>query len=568
MGIRAGVGFVLVFVLLLGLLAPLGCAQRRSGKLVSTPLAGGPGRTRVAGAAHGVAPEGLGHGNLRVNQDVSGQLQNEPSLAVDPARPELVLGAAIDRRLGFYSIGIYLSRDAGESFVDSVTPHRRYVSQFDPSVAYCGDGTALLGYLDTMGEGFPHRLVVTRSLDGGETWLAPGVPYEGTAPLADRPYVACAPEGGAHPNRAYVVWTSVVEGVGNTTRAAYSDDRGQTWAGVQTISGVGSNIGPMVAAGRDGEVWASWQGDVHIEVARSLDGGQSWGPVLRPSSVDAIGPGPYFRRWSFPTIAVDRSEGEFAGHVYLVWADQRGGDADILFTRSTDGGASWSDPFRVNDDTPGLGCDQYFPWMAVDAAGGVHVMWHDHRSDPQNRSYHVYLASSRDGGARFDRNQRLTDTASDGSLASFLGDYAALGVGGERVHVLWADLRAGNGDADLYLETVRAYGYDTVGSVRFLSDGVSLDFEELSPRQGDAIVYDLLIGDVGELGGAAPWTNATCLAEDLAGPPAHVPDEPEPGHALYVLLRASGPRGTGSYGWSSGHPDTRDGFDESGPCTP
>ena len=46
-----------------------------------------------------------------------------------------------------------------------------------------------------------------------------------------------------------------------------------------------------------------------------------------------------------PSLAVDAS-----GNMYLAWQDIRDGDYDIYFSRSTDGGVTWSAHQRLNDD--------------------------------------------------------------------------------------------------------------------------------------------------------------------------------------------------------------------------
>lgn len=57
-----------------------------------------------------------------------------------------------------------------------------------------------------------------------------------------------------------------------------------------------------------------------------------------------------FRNDSFPALAIDGS----SGALYVVWADYRSGNADILISRSRDGGDAWSAPARINADACGL----------------------------------------------------------------------------------------------------------------------------------------------------------------------------------------------------------------------
>jgi hypothetical protein len=111
-----------------------------------------------------------------------------------------------------------------------------------------------------------------------------------------------------------------------------------------------------------------------------------------------------FRTNSFPRIDVNPVNGE----VYIVYnANPVGPDgADIFFTRSTNGGATWSTPIRVNDDHTDN--DQFFPDIAVNAQGVIEVVWYDQRRDPQNLRIDVYEARSFDGGVSFGPNQKVT----------------------------------------------------------------------------------------------------------------------------------------------------------------
>lgn len=502
--------------------------------------------------------------NIRVNQDSSGRNQNETTFAINPIDPDNMIGGANDARFGSWASGYYYTLDGGATWSDGVMPERKYPNQGDPTLAYCGDGTIVFGYLDYTAAYQPHRLIVGRSDDGGQSWSGFGTVYEGSWPFADKPYIACAPDDGSfYANRAYISWTHFSSS--SPIRVAYSTTRGTSWTGYSNVSGSGVQ-GSVPVAGKNGEVYVFWLGN-GIRFAKSTNGGGTWSGEALVSSVTGIGNSPHFRRNSFPSAGIDVSGGEHDGNVYVVWADSRNGDPDIYFTRSTDGGASWDEPFRVNDDPVGNARDQFFPWLAVDDAGLVHVMWHDQRDDGVNTRFHVYIASSRDGGASFDRNLRVSDVASDGSLTNFLGDYAAIGAQHGMIVPLWSDLRPGTGEEDAYIEIEEAFAYDIVDGVSFDADKRTLRFVDQSPRLGPSVVYDALVGDVSDLAETSRASNASCAANDLATPELVYEPEPVPGEAIYLLLRAQGPRGEGSWGSGSTHPDARDTYDDESPCS-
>ena len=75
------------------------------------------------------------------------------------------------------------------------------------------------------------------------------------------------------------------------------------------------------------------------------------------------------------------------------------------------------------------------------------------------------------------------------------------------------------------------------------------------------------MGDVADLAAGSRASNADCAANDLGVPELVYDPEPLPGEAIYLLFRAEGPQGSGSWGSGSAHPDARDPYDESSPCS-
>ena len=55
---------------------------------------------------------------------------------------------------------------------------------------------------------------------------------------------------------------------------------------------------------------------------------------------------------------------------------------DVMLIRSTDGGDTWSNPVRVNNDSPGNDAYQWFGTMSVAPNGRIDAIWNDTRNDP------------------------------------------------------------------------------------------------------------------------------------------------------------------------------------------
>jgi hypothetical protein len=160
-----------------------------------------------------------------------------------------------------------------------------------------------------------------------------------------------------------------------------------------------------------------------------------------------------------PTLlmsAVDLSDTNTSGSIYITWNDYRTGDADILMIYSRDSGNSWSESIRVNNDEESNGIDQFFSAVAVSPQGFVHLMFYDRRDDENNTLLHVYYALSKDGGETFEFQANMTTQSFDGNNAPhpFIGDYNGITASNTTAYAIWCDTREGtpeNGDSEIYV---------------------------------------------------------------------------------------------------------------------
>jgi len=128
------------------------------------------------------------------------------------------------------------------------------------------------------------------------------------------------------------------------------------------------------------------------------------------------------------SIAVD-SGGQY---VYVVWEDSRNGhDEDIYLARSTDGGMSFLPSVRVNDGVDSA--DQWYPVIACDNSGQyVYVAWMDFRDTLYGAG--VYFCRSTDYSQTFGVNYRVNDTISTAGWPSI---YYKSGI----IYCAWRDSR-------------------------------------------------------------------------------------------------------------------------------
>ncbi len=119
----------------------------------------------------------------------------------------------------------------------------------------------------------------------------------------------------------------------------------------------------------------------------------------------------------------------------------------IWFARSTDGGTTWSAAAKLNDQS-GLN-DQFFPWMVVDeTTGKVAISYYDTVGDSTRKSTNVYYQSSTDGGVTWSTPFKVTtastnETTTGADSGNQYGDYSGIsGIAGT-FFPTWTDRRSG-----------------------------------------------------------------------------------------------------------------------------
>jgi hypothetical protein len=156
------------------------------------------------------------------------------------------------------------------------------------------------------------------------------------------------------------------------------------------------------------------------------------------------------------SLAVDANSARFRDRAYVVWTDFATGRGQIRIAHSTDGGATWSVPRFVNDDSlaavrAGGGPDHFMATVAVNKDGVVGVLWYDRRDANDNLAYYARFAASFDGGLTFSPSVRVSGAPNDPGAQrdrqAFLatgGDTAGLTAAADgRFHAVWIDNRTG-----------------------------------------------------------------------------------------------------------------------------
>jgi len=123
-----------------------------------------------------------------------------------------------------------------------------------------------------------------------------------------------------------------------------------------------------------------------------------------------------------------------------------------MFARSDDGGFTWSEPVRVNDDLEGNGAWHWFGTMDVAPNGRIDAVWNDTRNSGglANLS-ELYYAFSTDGGRTWSKNVPVSpqfDSRLGWPNQAKIGDYYGMVSDNTGTNIAYA--ATFNGEQDVY----------------------------------------------------------------------------------------------------------------------
>lgn len=119
-----------------------------------------------------------------------------------------------------------------------------------------------------------------------------------------------------------------------------------------------------------------------------------------------------------PQIAVDSN-----GTIYMAWEDDTANNSNILFSRSTDGGATFSTPMNLSN-TAGY---SFNPRIAVVGARNVNIVWED--DTPGNTV--IMFSHSTNAGANFSTPINLSNDSADSGSEQIAADATG------NIYVVW-----------------------------------------------------------------------------------------------------------------------------------
>lgn len=334
---------------------------------------------------------------------------------------------------------------------------RTFGITFDPGLDVDSDGNFyyVFGGAPLSGS-YPNSIAVAKSGPNGVSWGTPvPVTFNNNRFFDDKYYLAVDRSGGSFNNRIYVTWDRNTS-TNQILYISYSANGGASWSAPIKVNDGTSKFERVIGAypavdQSTGTVYDSWHNYAknQIIVDKSTNGGVTWGKdVVAATTHAGFGAdiGCNGGREQGPAHAL---KADSNGTLHLVYADSVGSRAssrgfDILYVRSINGGATWSAPVTLNDDTGAA--HQYHPTLAVDGTT-LTVTFYDRRDDAGNCLSHVYGTQSFDGGQTWSTNVRLSSQPSnfDGN-PNGPGDYSSATPHGTSVYPFHSDHRTTDED--------------------------------------------------------------------------------------------------------------------------
>lgn len=390
------------------------------------------------------APHSNATSSWNTPQEVSSPSDNSnaPQTAVDSQGNFITLFQA---RVGSNNeIRSTSSADFGATWSSPITISSAATSSLNPRVISVGTGSFVAVW--NQFDGTTSRLVVSKTTNSGQTWSAPlSISTAGqNTRVADIAFDGQSSLG--------IVWTRQLSGSTYAVSASGSSDLGTSWTQQQDLtSAAPGSIEPQIASTGTNSFSAVWHRSgfpATVESSWTTSSGATWSAPTVASDPNVSSTYPQLvslsankivatwlqnlngmntvsssvsldrgATWSSPVVISDQNsmstEAQLlrtsGGTLITVWYQNLGSGNQILSSRSTNEGTSWSAPLAVSPAS-----DAYNPRMASDAANVVTVAWWS----GQGSASTIYTTTSSDSATSWAQPTPITQAPLFGNFVS------------------------------------------------------------------------------------------------------------------------------------------------------
>jgi hypothetical protein len=366
----------------------------------------------------------------------------------------------------------------------------------DPVIAFDKSGKAYISWLvltlDVLSDPpLNLALYASSSTNKGQTWSTPVLIDEGgvaidltsgglsSGSLVDKQWMDTDRSSGTNEGALYVSYTrfNIIDSANIETQIL-----------LKKKPKTGNTFGNSVQINTNSYAFAQFssldvdeQGEVHVlffagndpnDLALfhtvSTNGGTAFSPEVKianafyPKYID-----PEANADSIPGVAGDRlypcphlKAGKAAGTLFATWSargstTQNLPNFDVLFSKSTNNGATWSQPEAIFPGTTN-NADQFYPALHVNDDGVIGIGYYDRSEAPGTTQTHYVVTYSDDSGESFRPSQTVSLEPSDFSQIGALnggfgiGEYTQVVATSNYLIPVWADGRTNDGNIELY----------------------------------------------------------------------------------------------------------------------
>lgn len=421
-----------------------------------------------------------------VEENSHDRQQVEPTIAIDPRNPNIIVAGAQDYRLKEFGQhrwhGYYRSTDGGQTWTSMLlpgfpgdpspegiaSPLHRSNTLSDPVLAFDRKGDV---YYTGIAFNITNGVAQSSLVAFVAKYVNDGADYSGATvihgPLNDdKPWIVVDTSGGQYDGNVYLAFDANLTSTSHfATVLTHSSDGGRNFSEPFYVPKDETGELPGLTVDPSGDVYVS--SDCfnpvtgaslnYVQVSKVTNGGTSLAHNVKAVTnacflgLSSTLPGGSFRDFTIPQIASDSNA------VYLVRDDRGLGSSNVLFTKSMDGGITWTSSIMVNDFVTGtrtccVPTQHFFPSIAV-SGGIVNIAWYDSRLNNATtlNTLDVYYAYSMSGGKSFSPNIRVTTASFDPNAVRrsdapnnnepFIGDYIQIAATPISAHVIWTDNR-------------------------------------------------------------------------------------------------------------------------------